>query len=117
LQYAPLTLASTRSPTAVRVAGSTALADVAAWITAVIAFASAAATTAMAVVDPLAGRVDHGRKEADFADFARRPWRLSAAYLNSSPRQGRWRVVVVGGLALRSVDARPYLGPRPGQGR
>ena len=37
--------------------------------------------------------------------------------LNWGPCQGRRRVVVVGGLALRSVDARPYLGPRPGQGR
>jgi hypothetical protein len=42
---------------------------------------------------------------------------VSAPYLNWGPRQGRRRVVVVGGLALRSVDARPYLGPRPGQGR
>lgn len=52
-------------------AGSTALAGLPPGWTALIAFTSAAATTAMAVIDPLAGRIDHGKKEADFADFAR----------------------------------------------
>jgi hypothetical protein len=66
------------------IAGSTALADVASWITAVVAFGSAAATTATALVDPLAGRVDHGRKEADFADFARMV-RLTRLRLEGQP--------------------------------
>jgi hypothetical protein len=42
----------------------------------------------------------------------------SAAYLNWVLRQASgWRVVVVVGVLLVSVDARPYLGPRPGRGR
>jgi hypothetical protein len=52
-------------------AGSTALAEAPTWVTALIAFASATASAAMTVVQPGAGRVDHGRKQADFLDFAR----------------------------------------------
>ena len=38
-----------------------------------------------------------------------------AAYLNWGPCQVSWRgVVVFGGGLVGSVDARPYLGPRPG---
>jgi hypothetical protein len=42
----------------------------------------------------------------------------TAAYLNWVPCQASgWRVVVVGGVVIGSVDARPYLGLRPGRGR
>jgi hypothetical protein len=54
------------------VAGSTALAGAPAFVTALVAFGSAASTTALAVVDPVTNRVDHGRKEAAFLNFARK---------------------------------------------
>jgi hypothetical protein len=44
--------------------------------------------------------------------------RRTIAYLNWVLRQALgWRVVVVVGVLLVSVDARAYLGPRPGRGR
>jgi hypothetical protein len=45
-------------------------------------------------------------------------WSPAIAYLNWVLRQASgWRVVVVVGMLLVCVDARAYLGPRPGGGR
>ena len=54
-------------------------------MTALVAFLSAAASTGMAVVDPLAGRADHGHKEAAFADFARRVRLVRMQLMEKSP--------------------------------
>jgi hypothetical protein len=56
------------------VAGSTAVAKVPSWITAGIALLSALLSAAMGIIAPVEGRIDHGRKEADFAYFARVVW-------------------------------------------
>ncbi len=56
------------------VAGSTAVAHVPAWITAVIALLSALLSAAMGVIGPVQGRMDHGTKEAEFAHFAWVVW-------------------------------------------
>jgi hypothetical protein len=50
---------------------STALTGVSTAITAGIALASAALAAALTVVAPVEGRMDHGRKEADYADLCR----------------------------------------------
>jgi hypothetical protein len=52
-------------------AGSTALADSAAWITAGIAFLSAAFTTALTRAAPAEGRETHGKLAADYGAFYR----------------------------------------------
>ena len=65
-------------------AGSAALAKAPTWVTALVAFTSATASAAMTVVQPVAGRVDHGRKQADFLDFARRV-RLSRLRVAGEP--------------------------------
>jgi hypothetical protein len=76
------------------VAGSTAVAAVPSWITAGIALLSALLSAAMGIIAPVEGRIDHGRKEADFAYFARVVWstRLVSTtnlHLRSSSRLSR----------------------------
>jgi hypothetical protein len=50
---------------------SSALAHISTAVTAAIAIASAAFAAALTVVSPAEGRMDHGRKEADYADLCR----------------------------------------------
>ena len=50
---------------------SSALTNISTAITAGIAIASAAFAAALTVVSPTEGRMDHGRKEADYADLCR----------------------------------------------
>lgn len=65
------------------------------------------------------GRVDIFGAIVELIDDGRRigPAGSAFAYLNWGGCQGWWGVVVVVGVLARSVDARAYLGPRPGQGR
>ena len=65
----------------------------------------------------------HDQRIRDAADAVHRGTRRrfqrapTLAYLNWGRCQVWRRVVVVVGVLGRSVDARAYLGPRPGRGR
>jgi hypothetical protein len=69
------------------VAGSTAVAEVPTWITAGIALLSALLSAAMGVIAPVEGRIDHGRKAAEFAHFARVVWVARLSLVDQSPEK------------------------------
>ena len=68
------------------IAGATAAAEIPAWITTVVALSASALSAAVAVIGPVEGRIDHGRKKAEWSHLARRVYttrlRLSAASPN-----------------------------------
>jgi hypothetical protein len=65
---------------------------------------------------PLGHGLGHGAPNRTATESQNTPpgGRQPAAYLSWGVCQAGWRVVVLGGVSPRSVDARPYLGPRPG---
>jgi hypothetical protein len=91
---------------------SSALTDISTAVTAGIAIASAAFAAALTVVSPAEGRMDHGRKEADYAALCRRI-RLTSITLARRPEEEQLEILAAidkkrHELALRDPVRNPF---------